>query len=85
MLTQAIGRGDADFDLRLVRIQQYDRMVFTTDGVTDVLSDAEIERLAATGDCTVCCNALIDRALEAGASDNVTVLVADVDVEDKRT
>jgi serine/threonine protein phosphatase PrpC len=81
VLTQMIGRGDADFDLRLVRLQQADRVVLTTDGVTDAVNDRDIERLATNGDCTAACNALIERALEAGASDNVTVLVADVELQ----
>ena len=81
VLTQVIGRGDADFDLRLVRLQQSDRVLLTTDGLTDVLSDEEIERLARTGDSETCCNALVDRALAVGASDNVTVLVADVELQ----
>jgi PPM family protein phosphatase len=81
VLTQVIGRGDADFNLRLVRLQQADRLLLTTDGVTDVLNDAEIQQIAASGDCDACCNAVIDRALGAGASDNVTVLVADVDLK----
>jgi len=81
VLTQMIGRGDADFDLRLVRLQQADRVILTTDGVTDALSDKDIETLAAAGDSAAACNALIERALQAGASDNVTVLVADVDLQ----
>jgi protein phosphatase len=81
VLTQMIGRGDADFDLRLVRLQQADRVVLTTDGVTDAVNDRDIERLATNGDCTAACNALIERALAVGASDNVTVLVADVDLK----
>jgi len=80
VLTQVVGRGDADFDLRLVRLQQGDRLLLTTDGLTDVLSDDDIQRLAASSDCNACCNALIDRALEAGATDNVTALVADVEL-----
>jgi len=80
VLTQVVGRGDADFDLRLVRLQQGDRLLLTTDGLTDVLTDDDIQRLAASGDCNACCSALVDRALEAGATDNVTALVADVDL-----
>ena len=81
VLTQVIGRGDADFDLRLVRLQQADRLLLTTDGVTDALNDADIQRLASGGDCTAACNVLVDGALQAGASDNVTALVADVELQ----
>jgi protein phosphatase len=81
VLTRMIGRGDADFDLRLVRLQPADRVILTTDGVTDALSDSDIEAIAVTGDASAACNTLIDRALQAGASDNVTVLVADVDLQ----
>ena len=82
VLTRVIGRGDADFDLRVVRLQQGDRLLLTTDGVTDALSDADIGRLASGGECTQASDGIIDRALEAGASDNVTVLVADVELHD---
>ena len=80
VLTQLIGRGDADFDLRLVRLRPGDRVLLTTDGLTDVLSDEDIKRLATSGDRDACCNALVDQALAAGASDNVTLLVADVEL-----
>jgi serine/threonine protein phosphatase PrpC len=80
VLTQVIGRGDADFELRLVRLQHGDRLLLTTDGLTDALSDADLERLASDGDCDAACDVLIDRALQAGAADNVTAVVADVDL-----
>jgi serine/threonine protein phosphatase PrpC len=80
VLTQVIGRGDADFELRLVRLQHGDRLVLTTDGLTDALSDADLASIASGGDCDAACNALVDRALLAGAADNVTAIVADVDL-----
>ena len=49
--------------------------------MTDALNDADIQRLASGGDCTAACNVLVDGALQAGASDNVTALVADVDLQ----
>jgi serine/threonine protein phosphatase PrpC len=48
-----------------------------TDGLTDMVPDDEIAALLARHPAPqAACQALVERALEAGGKDNVTVLIA---------
>jgi PPM family protein phosphatase len=61
-----------------VRLQNGDRLLLATDGLTDQVSDSEINdtlRLHLTPQAT--CDALIELALDHGGRDNVTVVVGD--------
>ena len=80
VLTQAMGRGDLVIELHTFNIQDGDRLLLTTDGLTDPLQDSEIEQILAAGDCRAACDRLVERALAAGSRDNVTAVVADVEL-----
>ena len=67
---------EADLSVREARIG--DRLMLCTDGLSGVVSDDEISRLLGFGDPTGSVTRLVDLALERGAPDNVTVVVADV-------
>ncbi len=56
-----------------------DRLLLCSDGLSDVLADADLAALLASErDARSCAERLVDEALAAGARDNVTVVVADV-------
>ena len=56
-----------------------DRYLLCSDGLSDYVAHAEIERVVrGVDDRDVAAEQLIDLALQAGAPDNVTVIVADV-------
>jgi serine/threonine protein phosphatase PrpC len=58
-----------------------DRLLLCSDGLSDVLEDEALETvLAAHADAGECADRLVELALEAGARDNVSVVVADVTV-----
>jgi protein phosphatase len=80
LLTQAIGRGDVEVEVHQFPLQHGDRLVLSTDGLTDGVEDSEIERVCSEGDCAQACQQLLDRGLAAGGRDNITVVVADVDI-----
>ena len=80
VLTQAMGRGDLVIEMHTFGIQDGDRLLLTTDGLTDPLQDAEIEQILAGGDCRAACDRLVERSLAAGSRDNVTAVVADVEL-----
>ena len=66
-------------ELRVCSVRPGDTVLLCTDGVTDVLADSDIERsmngcLTATSRYRRVPNLLIEEALAAGASDNLTVL-----------
>ena len=55
-----------------------DRFMLCSDGLTDVVGHAALATALATGEPQECAERLLALALEAGARDNVTVIVADV-------
>jgi PPM family protein phosphatase len=55
-----------------------DRLLLCSDGLSDALDDDAIAALLATSERKTCAERLVAAALEAGARDNVSVVVADV-------
>jgi protein phosphatase len=78
MLTQAVGKGEAVIEANHLALEDGDRLMLASDGLTDGVSDEEIADVLRRGDCDAACGELMHRALEAGGRDNVTVIVADV-------
>jgi PPM family protein phosphatase len=81
VLTQAMGSGDVVIDAQQLPLDQGDRLMLASDGLTDGLSDEEIQRILSSGDCDSACKTLMERGLAAGGRDNITIIVADVDLE----
>jgi len=80
VLTQAMGRGDLVVEMHTFGIQDGDRLLLTTDGLTDPLQDSEIEQILGAGDCRAACDRLVERSLAAGSRDNVTAVIADAEL-----
>lgn len=56
-----------------------DRLLLATDGLTSMVTDAEIERvLGSETSSRTAVDVLIDRALAAGGHDNITAIVVDI-------
>jgi serine/threonine protein phosphatase PrpC len=79
ILTQALGRGDVTLRVQRFHLEPGDRLVLTTDGITDVLPDTRIAELTRAADPHTACDQLLEQALAAQTRDNVTVVVADVE------
>lgn len=79
LLTQAMGRGEVAVEVHVLTLEHGDRLLLSTDGLTDGVEDSEIESVCRQGDPETACRVLIDRALEAGGRDNITAIVADVE------
>ena len=59
-----------------VKLNDQDRLILCTDGLTDMVSEADISSiLAATETPQVQCQKLVDAALAGGGRDNVTVII----------
>lgn len=66
-------------DLSILSVRPGDRFLLCSDGLHGVVPESEIaDLLSSQTDPTGIVGALVDRALAAGAPDNVTALVADV-------
>jgi serine/threonine protein phosphatase PrpC len=80
LVTQAVQGGDFQPTGRMVTIEAGDRFLLCSDGLTDYVTDEVIgETLRTYADREACAAELISRTLEAGAPDNVSVIVCDVE------
>lgn len=76
VLTSAMGASEARPDVIRADLQRGDVLFLCTDGLTKHVSDEQITaRLAAMTSAEQAVRALVDDALAAGGTDNVTVLV----------
>ncbi len=69
-------------DLSMREVKAGDRFLLCSDGLSGVLTPAELRELLSSGDPTGTVTSLVERALEAGAPDNVTCVVADLVADD---
>lgn len=81
VITQALGvRGDVRPAVSTSDIHVDDRLILCSDGIHGVIPEPRIaEILATVADVTECLEALVQAALEAGGSDNITVVLAKVE------
>ena len=71
------GAGSDVVSMRLAAVKKGDTFLLCSDGLHDMLTDREIqELLRMNSDIPSCCDQLVERALEKGGIDNVTVIVA---------
>ena len=78
ILTQAVGAlANLHIDADNFPAQSGDKFLLCTDGLTNMVEDADIKKILQTA--TDPAEALIEAALDAGGRDNVTVIVAGVD------
>lgn len=77
VITRALGmRETVDIDLSAVKVGDGDRFVLCSDGLSGMLTDAEIHEIVSTHtDPEAAVTELIDRSNEAGGDDNVTAML----------
>ncbi len=81
IITRALGIGiDIQPDYFNVNLQEGDMILMCSDGLTNMLEDAEIEYIIKNSrdDLRKTCMELVNRANEAGGKDNITVLLVEV-------
>jgi serine/threonine protein phosphatase PrpC len=77
-ITRAVGGEDSlTLDARRDRVRLGDRYLLCSDGLTRELNDRQIAAAMAGSDVQACAKALIDATMQAGARDNVTVVVVE--------
>ena len=74
--TQSVGfHGPVEPDTTTRMVEPGDVFVLCSDGMTDPLDDAAIQRIVASTPLDMLAHVLTEEALEAGSEDNVTVIV----------
>lgn len=74
--------GGADPDLIPVDLNEGDRVLLCSDGLSDYVADEAIQAALNLPNLNEAADALVEAALVAGTRDNVTVIVADVTRQD---
>jgi len=79
LVTRTLGLGPVDVEDIDLELEDGDRLLFCSDGLTTMLDDGTIRDLMATGsDAEVTVWHLIEAANSAGGIDNITVAIVDV-------
>jgi len=88
-LTQHLGVPKEKFQLEPFMTEvdylQQDRYLVCSDGLTDMLSFEEIGKILVEGEVTDVAKTLVDQALAKGGLDNITVLICEVEEDEKAT
>jgi len=78
VITRAVGvQPDLTLDINRDAVLPEDRFLLCSDGLTRVVPDAEISNWMEKQDIRAAVDGLIKATLDAGAPDNVTVLIAE--------
>ncbi len=78
LLTRTLGLGPVDVESDTLSLEEGDRLVFCSDGLTSMVNDDDIRRIITRGDdpeATIW--SLIEAANSAGGIDNITVAMVD--------
>lgn len=79
-LTRSLGGGHTEApEVDTVTLPARGRLLLCSDGLTAELDDSRIRNLLGRGTPEEACRALVEAAVDAGGSDNVTVVVVDLD------
>ncbi|MCD4523682.1 PP2C family serine/threonine-protein phosphatase [Nocardioides sp. cx-173] len=79
------GMQEADPDLFMIELVEGDRLLLCSDGASGVLDDGRLADILSMGTPDFAAVELVRASLEAGSSDNVTCLVADVVTDEAAT
>jgi protein phosphatase len=86
VVTRAVGaQPKAELDVVSGRAYEGDRFLLCSDGLVGHLSDEEIAQELKSVAPNAACSALVEKTLERGASDNVSVIVFDCRPRDDQT
>ncbi|HEX5614228.1 MAG TPA: Stp1/IreP family PP2C-type Ser/Thr phosphatase [Acidimicrobiia bacterium] len=80
IITRALGvDGQVEVDVYTITVRTGDRVVLCSDGLTTMVRDRDVERMARAGNPPQrTAEELIEAANQAGGEDNITVVVVDV-------
>jgi protein phosphatase len=79
VLKSVNGEQPPEPDVFFLDLEEGDRLLLCSDGLSDLVPEARIAELLSQADRDAAVSALVDAALEEGGRDNITCLVADVE------
>ncbi len=86
IITRSVGFQDTvDLELDVRPVRPGDTMLLCSDGLTNMVDDAELCRIVASSDLSNACQTLIETANTNGGDDNITLLLARAEHSDGST
>ena len=61
------------------KVQQGDKFILCTDGVTDMVSDKDIEQIMLSEESKLKIKEIFDKAMKNGGKDNITILLVETE------
>ena len=85
VITQALGNGgDLDVAVQELQVQELDRILLCSDGLSGMIQDEEIWSIVQTApDVEEAARRLITKAMNNGGEDNITVVIVSLEPEEK--
>ena len=81
-MTRAVGAEENLLvDTGSLRLQNGDRLLLCSDGLTNMVTDAQIQEILQDGHPMDKAAVLVQKALEAGGTDNITAIVVEYDAQ----
>ena len=85
IITRAIGaEKQLEPDEKVLEVEPGDKYLICSDGLYNEVTDDELSRLLATDHCTFAAKQLLELALDRGARDNVSLVIAHARSEDDK-
>lgn len=79
LITRALGvEENVDADYNEFEVSVGDKLVLCTDGLTNMVSETEIQHIVAQNAATDAADALVELANERGGNDNITVVIIEI-------
>jgi protein phosphatase len=69
---------EVNSDIFTIELQQGDRLLLCTDGLTDYVSETEIVEVFSSSSWEELCQQFVDHAMAAGGFDNITVVTVEL-------
>lgn len=79
LITRAVGiKESVDVDLFALELEPNDRLLLCSDGLSNMVPDEDIAKTLSGGDLRDAVRSLVDQALEAGGTDNITAVALQI-------
>lgn len=79
IITRSVGfQNEVEVDLLIRDLEAGDRFLLCSDGLTNLVEDADLQKIVAKNQPKEACKKLIDLANKRGGDDNVTVVIANI-------
>jgi PPM family protein phosphatase len=82
VVLRALQGRNTRFSLANFEVREHDRLLLCSDGLSDVLTHEKLTEAVSDGDVETAAELLVGLAMQGGATDNVTCIVADVVIDE---